>query len=129
MSTPAKDTLDVWPALPLVIQYRAYLTDNTITVLERGDRMCQIDLMDFAFGKGFGSDAELQQKLFLELTYLLLWLKGKTVTALPDSFLGGSAPRVDYLELDCRPFPVLYTGGNAYCPFHVDQAQPRNSSS
>ena len=48
MSTPAKDTLDIWPALPLVIQYRAYLTDNTITVLERGDRMCQIDLMDIS---------------------------------------------------------------------------------
>ena len=72
-----KTTLGVWPALPLVIQYRAYLTDNIITVLERGDRTCQIDLMDISssYLENFGSDAELQQKLFLELTYLLLWLK------------------------------------------------------
>ena len=57
-------TLDVWPALPLVIQYRAYLTDNTITVLERGDRMCQIDLMDISssYLESFGSDAELDRK-------------------------------------------------------------------
>ena len=44
---------------------------------------------------------------FPELTVLVLWLNGKTVSALSDSFLGGSAPRLDYLRLAGIPFPGL----------------------
>ena len=47
--TPARDTLDVWPALPLFIRgYGNYPTesvDNIIAVLERcRDRVCKIRL-------------------------------------------------------------------------------------
>ena len=46
--TPAKDTLDVWPAFPLIIQ--AHLNqksvDNVIVVLERRDRVHEIDFHD-----------------------------------------------------------------------------------
>ena len=41
---------------------------------------------------------------FPELTVLSLSSKGKTVSALPDSFLGGSAPRLEILELFGIPF-------------------------
>ena len=43
---------------------------------------------------------------FLELTDLLLWSYG-TVTALPDSFLGGCAPRLQSLWLNNVLFPGL----------------------
>ena len=44
---------------------------------------------------------------FPELTVLLLSSNGETVSALPDSFLGGSAPRLRYLWLAGIPFPGL----------------------
>jgi hypothetical protein len=45
--TPLRDTLDVWPALPLVIQGDANEkeeVDNIVAVLERSDRVYQISL-------------------------------------------------------------------------------------
>jgi hypothetical protein len=44
---------------------------------------------------------------FPELTFLFLVSDEKTVRVLPDSFLGGSAPRLRYLRLDGIPFPGL----------------------
>ena len=41
---------------------------------------------------------------FPELTDLRLFSNGKTVSALPDSFLGGSAPRLGHLQLFGIPF-------------------------
>jgi hypothetical protein len=45
--TPARKTLDVWPALPLLIGggVSNTLVDNVITVLEHSDRICKIDLL------------------------------------------------------------------------------------
>ncbi len=45
--TPARDSLDVWPALPLLIQgdiYEESDVDNIIAALERSDRVCKISL-------------------------------------------------------------------------------------
>ena len=44
---------------------------------------------------------------FPELTFLRLWLGDEAVSDLPDSFLGGSAPRLEYLWLRRVPFPGL----------------------
>jgi F-box-like len=105
--TPARDTLDVWPALPLFIRCNETVesVDNIVAVLEHSDRVCDIYL-DFK-----GSDLEkisaAMQVPFLELTSLWLWSNGKMVSALPDSFLGGSAPRLERLELSGIPFPGL----------------------
>ena len=106
--TPARGTLDVWPALPLFIECRgmAKSVDNFVTVLEHSDRVCYISLMDLK-----SSDSEkllaAMQVPFPELTFLRLWSNGKTVSVLPDSFLGGSAPRLERLFLDRIPFPGL----------------------
>ena len=105
--TPARDTLDVWPALPLYIECMdmAESVDNIIAVLEHTDRVRRIDLVF----KGLDLDklSAAMQVPFPELTYLELSSKGKTVSALPDSFLGGSAPRLQYLGLEGIPFPGL----------------------
>ena len=44
---PVRDSLDVWPALPLLIQgdiYEESDVDNIIAALERSDRVCKISL-------------------------------------------------------------------------------------
>jgi hypothetical protein len=108
--TPARDTLDVWPALPLVIECdnTAENVDNVIAVLERSDRVCGISLRRLRFDS---SDLEkisaAMQVPFPELTNLQLWSNGETVLALPDSFLGGSAPCLEDLSLEGISFPGL----------------------
>ena len=105
--TPARDTLDVWPALPLFIVCVEITEsmDNIIAVLEHSDRVRHIYL-DF---KGLDLDklSAAMQVPFPELTDLSLLSRSKTVSALPDSFLGGSAPRLQYLQLEGIPFPNL----------------------
>ena len=71
--TPARDTLDVWPALPLVIRcngdYPTESVDNIIAVLERSDRVCQINLMDVPSSHLEKVSAAMQEP-FPELTHL-----------------------------------------------------------
>ena len=110
--TPARDTLDVWPALPLFIRcdsdYPTESADNIITVLERSDRVCQVDLKGFPSSHLENLSAAMQQP-FPELTRLALrsYDEAVSVLPLPDSFLGCSTPRLKYLWLDNIPFPGL----------------------
>ena len=110
-STPARDTLDVWPALPLFIECigRAEIMDDIVAVLERSDSVCKIYLMNLK-RSDLGTLSAAMQVPFPELTRLRLWLNDEideTVSTLPDSFLGGSAPRLEELWLDRIPFPGL----------------------
>ena len=98
----AKKSLDVWPALPLLIFGRVSeeLVDNVIPGLEH--RISQINL-----SCGTISQPEklwtAMQVPFPELVALYL----SYGPVLPDSFLGGSAPRLRYFYLDGVPFPGL----------------------
>jgi F-box-like len=106
-NTPVRDTLDVWPPLPLVIACSTFRTnseDNVIAVLERSDRVRQIDLRDNSFSPMENVMAAMQQP-FPELTDLVIKTHFGTVTDLPDSFLGGSSPRLRCLKLYGVPFP------------------------
>jgi hypothetical protein len=112
--TPARDTLDVWPPLPLVIRSPGYLpidrdyttesVDNIIAVLERNDRVCQISLMHVPNPR-LEELLGAAQEPFPELTNLLLGSYEETV--IPDSFLGGSAPRLQDIWLSGISFPGL----------------------
>ena len=106
--TPARATLDVWPALPLVVEGHTKNVDNIIALLECSDRINQIYLR----GSNWGDISEAMEVPFPELTDLWLrHLRNETMTEpvlpLSDSFLGGSAPRLRDLELDNVPFPGL----------------------
>ena len=109
--TPAKDTLDVWPALPLVIQDYHCGTgsmDNVIALLERSDlvrRTIGINLWDVPSSQ-LQVISEAMQVPFPELTYLVLYRSDKTepVPPFPDSFLGGFAPRLKFLVLRHIPY-------------------------
>ena len=113
--TRARDMLDVWPAFPLVIWCRGHyetgrkdkLEDNIISVLERRDRVCQIALSNVQSSDWDILLAAMQQP-FPELTNLLIWLDDyHSVSVVPNSFLGGSAPRLEFLQLNRIPFPGL----------------------
>ena len=103
--TPAEDTLDVWPALPLIIDgVIPSPPSDIIAALEQSDRVCQIDLSFLSW--------ELDEVLasmqvpFPELTCLRLWSYFET-PFIPNSFLGGAAPRLRYLSLESISFPGL----------------------
>ena len=111
--TTVRDTLDVWPALPLLIKGNVSYTswaDKFVAVLEHSELVEKIDL--------YGQDATLpfekvfaaMQKSLPELTVLVLQLHfifGTVSPVLLDSFLGGSAPRLRRLELKGILFPGL----------------------
>ena len=100
--------LDVWPPLPLTVwcSGRAGSVDDIVAVLERSDRVYNIGLWELK-----RSDLEIisaaMQVPFPELTHLSLVSNVETMSALPDSFLGGSAPCLEYLLLEGMPFPGL----------------------
>jgi hypothetical protein len=105
--TPAKDTLDVWPALPLIIAGNMTLsgTDNVIAALGQRNRVSQI-VLEFA-GWQLEEFLARMQASFPELTYLQLISDDETLPVISDSFLDGSAPRLQNFELSGIPFPGL----------------------
>ena len=108
--TPVRDTLEVWPPLPLLVEDydfpddRTEGLDNTIAILEHMDRVCQIELTVDA--SSFEVVSSAMQAPFPELSHLRLNSYDE-VSALPDSFLGGSVPRLRYLSMMGIPFPGL----------------------
>jgi len=108
--TSARKALDIWPALPLLIQDNVSETsvDNVVAVLEHSDFIRQIYLRCITTSQ---TDKEkvwaAMQVPFPELTALTLLSRSGTGPLLPDSFLGGSAPRLRSLELRAIRFPGL----------------------
>jgi hypothetical protein len=108
--TAERKSLDVWPALPLLI--KGYVSETSvngvIAELEYCDRICQIDLYCYTASQTEKLWTAMQVS-FPELTVLRLWFGHVSayVPVLPDSFLGGSAPRLRYFYLDAIPFPGL----------------------
>ena len=104
---PARDRLDVWPALPLLVSGILTIlsgTDNIVAALRQSNRVCQVDL----------SGSQLDKVLapmhvpFPELTALQLWSHDRdNPMVISDTFLGGSAPRLRFLFLHSISFPGL----------------------
>ena len=129
-ATPARNKLNVWPPLPLVIRsvglygpnsnFQAEYMDNISAVLERSDRVCQISLTNIP-------NSYLEPLLAAthglpELTHLLLYSREGPIV--PDSFLGGSAPLLQYILLDGILFPGL--PGLLLSTTHLVDLQLRN---
>ncbi|KAI9457882.1 hypothetical protein F5148DRAFT_1321894 [Russula earlei] len=105
---PMSEMLDVWPALPVEISYGSDLSnrwENLVCALEseHRHRICKIYLLDIPTSTWERFSAAMQ-KPFPELTFMVFSVATNTVTPLPDSFLGGSAPLLRELWLDCS-FP------------------------
>ncbi len=108
----------IWPPLPIaIIQETGVPTkiDNIILALEHNDRVCELHLLGV-------TNSELEQVLaamqqpFPALTKLSICrevrrrdgeMEDESPPVVPESFLGGSAPRLQRLALDRIPFPGL----------------------
>ena len=107
-----RETLDVWPIVPIVISISWYTDppmsdiDNVIAALEHNDRVREVDLRGFNCLQ-LEKVLSAMQRPFPELTGLTLRWIGGTVPVFPDSFLGGSSPRLQTLQLDGIPSPSL----------------------
>ena len=106
--TPVRETLYVWPVLPIAIftSYEMWDADNIIAVLEQNDRICQMDFHECTSPQ-FEKVLAAMQQPFPALTHLDLWLTEETTPVVPDSFLGGSAPQLQILILFRIQFPGL----------------------
>ena len=111
-STPVRETLDVWPRLPIVVVgtlNEESGVDNLVAVLEHNDRICELSLWNVLSSQLEKVLAAMQQP-FPALTYLQLLNRqpeDETAAVVPASFLGGSVPRLQTLFLDRIPFPGL----------------------
>jgi hypothetical protein len=110
--TPERSTrksLDVWPALPLLIEGDVYKESvDAAIALEHSDRILrQININCHPIPQVETLWTAMQVP-FPELAGLYLSFKWFLYGPfLPDSFLGGSAPRLRYLCLDRIQFPGL----------------------
>jgi hypothetical protein len=104
--TPIGDTLDVWPALPLVIDSRRISSemDNIIAALGQTNRICQVDLC--LAGRHFEALLAAMDVPFPELTDLRVSSFGIGLLTIPDSFLNGSCAPLQSLRL-CG---ILFSG-------------------
>ncbi len=82
--------------------------DNVVSVLEHSNRIRQISLSCVITSQIENEKVwTAMQVPFPELTDLTLSSRSETAPFLPDSFLGGSAPRLRSLKLNAVPFPGL----------------------
>ena len=114
-TTPVKETLAVWPPLPIVIGQgfpRCWRMDNIIAALEHNDRVCDIRLWDVELEEVL----PVMQQPFPALIRLRMlrdddgfrWTDEQLETpVVSESFLGGSAPRLQRLTLGLISFPGL----------------------
>ena len=115
--TRARDTLDIWPPLPLIIRdfdgifdNEHSVLDNIIAALEHNDRVCQIQLRYLTSSQlGYVTDSAAVLKPFPGLTDLHfgMFVNDKPGPILPESFLGGNASCLRSLHLFNVPFPGL----------------------
>jgi len=108
-------TLDIWPVLPIVIRamYMQSKEDvtNVIAALRQHNRVCKIYFCDDGrFQDSLLKEFAEMDEPFPALTSLYLFSVGwrsQNLPVFPDSFLGGSAPRLRSLHLNGIPFPSM----------------------
>ena len=111
VTTPVRETPDVWPPLPIVIRAYSDTTcdvGNIVAGLEHNDRICEMYIIDIP-SSGREKVLAALQRPFPALTSLrFVFLSQKeNVPVFPASFLGGSAPALQTLCLNSIPFPGL----------------------
>jgi hypothetical protein len=111
-STPVKETLDVWPLLPIVVWsdgHEEWGVDNIVAALEHNDRICQLGFVDI-LNPRFEKVLAVLERPFPELKFLSLNAKKESMLSrrcIPTSVFGGSAPQLRTVYLDRIPFPGL----------------------
>lgn len=113
--TPAREMIDIWPALPIFIRVDRLFdedVDNVVAALERNDHVCEISIYDISYD-ALETFVSVMQNPFPELTHLFLGMPSfpfsdaDTAPVLPESFMGGSAPRLQSFRLNTISFPAV----------------------
>ena len=107
---PVRKTLNVWPELPItiyafIINPRRLGTSNIMHTLNQRDRVYKIDILNSP--NSLLKQIAAVKKPFPALTDLTPSSQGENPLVLPDSFSGGSAPRLQKLNLYHILFPAL----------------------
>jgi hypothetical protein len=111
--TPVKKNLSYLPAFPLVVSFLSFNSsrrdrDNLISALENPDRVRVVEL--YVPYSLFEELAMVMQEPFPALAHLRLEAQNRvSIPALPDTFLAGSAPRLQTIYLAGFPFPAAPT--------------------
>jgi len=103
--------LDLWPELPIAIADAGNTivegAENVVAALEFNDRVSVIFLGNVSGPILVEVSAAVEQVPFPALTDLILWSYDGMAPVISDSFLGVSAPRLQYLNLVGIPIPSL----------------------
>jgi hypothetical protein len=103
--------LDIWPAIiPIIVHlryFRARKLDNVIAAIKHNDRVSNIDFRLFYDISQLEEVVSVMQVPFPALTELRFIVTEFFTTVIPDSFLGGSAPRLQLLQLKNIEYPGL----------------------
>lgn len=108
---PVREMLDIWPTLPIFViwddsDWPSHV-GNILTALNHRERVRRIDLWQVRM-MVWEICATAMQEPFPKLTELALRLDHEAAASpFPDSFLGGTGPRLRTLDLDGVPFPAL----------------------
>ncbi|KAH9025727.1 hypothetical protein EDB85DRAFT_2149566 [Lactarius pseudohatsudake] len=114
-----RTNLDFWPPLPIAIHYQYNRLsvddqDSLLAALEHPDRVSQVDLcLTGTLLEEVATEMEVPFPALRRLT--LKWEEvewedeDEAPPAFPNGFLGGSAPCLQYLHLECILFPALPT--------------------
>ena len=110
-TTPVGEILAVWPPMQIIIDdpQPTHLDGiNIIAALEHPDLVCLIDLSKSPLTSSLLERlTTVMQKPFPVLKRLHLYYDDQNPPVLPSTFLGGSAPRLESLQLRGIPFPAL----------------------
>jgi hypothetical protein len=111
---PVTEMDNIWPELPIAVvgngKPTVDETENFVAALKLNHRVSRIDLWDvpdLTLERFAAATMEVQ---FPALTELVIWsdkLNESRRPILSDQFLGGSAPRLQWLWSDGIPFPAL----------------------
>jgi len=112
LCTPRRllNDLDIWPEFPIVIRVydrtpQPQDVDNIIAVLKQPNRVCKISVEDIA--RSLLEKFAAIKTPFPELRELKLASNDANLPIIPESFMGGSAPRLRGLGLWGLSFPSL----------------------
>ena len=105
------ELIGIWPHLPIIIRnmvdQKSTPEDYDFDILNvHHDRVCEIYLFQITPSQ-LQLFAPAMQEQFPELIHLMLSYSIGPAPALPDGFLGGSAPRLQSLTPHSIPFPAL----------------------
>jgi len=106
--------LDIWAELPIVVIAEDVESEedvtNIITALRQHNRVCRINYCHRQFQDSLLKAFAAIDEPCLALTSLdLSSSQQQNVPVLPDSFLGGSAPRLRSIDLNGIPYPSIGT--------------------